>query len=185
MNLSDIAAVSAMHMRVLPTTIARVGFGYLCRIYRELLADPSLHWTLVAYSGSTIMGVITATKDLHKTQQQLQHILFRPGAIWKVCIALLRHHSTIPELVSRMYIDHQIRLQFSRPYATILTFFVDETHQHRGIGKRLLSALRKLLPHRTKLFVDTQVSNKKAQKWYRTHGFRIVKTIGNSVIFSQ
>ncbi|MBI4065020.1 GNAT family N-acetyltransferase [Candidatus Gottesmanbacteria bacterium] len=185
MNLTDVAIVSTIHVRVLPTTIARIGNQYLSWIYTELLRDPSLHVALIAYSGSTILGVITATVDLHRTQHQLQKILIRPGIIWNVGRALLHHHITIPEIVERMSTERQILAQFPAPYATILTFFVDTPHQHQGIGKRLLSALRKLLPRRTKLFVDTRVSNKKAQNWYRTHGFHILKTIGQSTIFSQ
>lgn len=185
MNLSDVAAVSVIHMRVLPTTIARIGKPYLSRIYTQLLRDPPLHTTLVAYSGSSIMGVITATRDVGKTQQQLRTILFHPWAIWMVWRALLFNRITIAEIVDRISTERQIRLQFPAPYATILTFFVDAPYQHRSIGKRLLRVLQEQLSSYTKLHVDTEISNTRAQQWYSAHGFRTLKTIGNTVIFCQ
>lgn len=185
MDEADIDAVSALHIRTLPTAIARIGNPYLSLLYQQLLRDTSQHVALVATANSQVVGVVTATVDVHKTQQQLQRVLLRPGVLWSICMALLHRRVTVAELVDRMSTEHQIRVQFPHPYASILTFFIDRPYQHHGIGKRLLSALRKKLPRHTKLFVDTELSNKHAQRWYGTHGFLAIKTIGNSVVFSQ
>lgn len=185
MDEPDIVAVSALHIHTLPTVIARIGNPYISILYAQLLCDQSLHKTLIATKGSQVIGVITATVNVHKTHHQLQPILFRPSVVLSICLAVLRGRVTISELVDRISTERQIRLQFPHTYATILTFFVDTPHQRQGIGKRLLSALQKQLPRRTKLFVDTEISNTHAQKWYEVHGFLAIKTIGNSVIFSQ
>lgn len=181
MKKSDLQKVSTLHMRTLPTTIARIGNPTLSDLYRTLLEDICL----VAVAQSAIIGVITATQDLRKTQHHIQKLFIRPMTLWSIVAAVLQRNVTIMELFDRINLEHELRRQFPVPYATILTFFVDRAHQRQGIGTQLLKTLQRQLPPNTTLYVDTKVSNTRAQLWYRTHGFRTLKTIGNSVIFCQ
>ena len=59
---SDISAVTALHIRTLPSAIARIGNPYLSDLYHAL--DKNL--CLVAVDDAMIVGVISATQDLKK-----------------------------------------------------------------------------------------------------------------------
>ena len=171
MRTTDIPSVSRLHMRVLPTTIARIGNPYLSNLYAKLLEDASSHLALVARIDDQIIGVITATKDLYITQRALQRMLFYPTTIIAVIRAVLRHRVKVAELIERMSTERQIRIRFPGSYPTILTFFVDTAHQHKGIGKNSW-LVQKHLPKNTKLYVDTEMTNTHAQQWYSAHGFK-------------
>lgn len=57
--------------------------------------------------------------------------------------------------------------------AEILTLVVDPSHQKKGIGSLLLSALVKLLITKgiTDLFLEVAEDNHQAQSFYKKHGF--------------
>lgn len=164
---ADIPAVSVLHMHTLTTTIARIGNPYLSDLYHALLSDICL----VAVDHKNIIGVITATRSLDQTQKRVTPLLFKPKNMW----GLRRIH--VMELINRFLFERELRGQFPPPYTTILTFFVDEKFQHHGVGTKLLSTLEKQFANHTKLHVDTETSNRYAQYWYNTHGFRFIKTI--------
>lgn len=175
---TDVPFISALHMRMLPTSIARIGNPYLSELYCTLLKDIGL----VAIDRGVIVGVITATENLKKTQQNLQRLLFHPATLWTIGKAIVLRRVTIGSLFERMAAQTEILSLFPYPYATILTFFVDKKNQRQGIGAKLLSSLEKQFPVGTKLYVDTATSNTNAQLWYSTHGFRILKTIRSNIV---
>lgn len=164
---ADIRAVSLLHMCTLPTTIARIGNPYLSDLYHILLSDICL----VAVDHKNIIGVITATRRLDQTQKRLIPLLFKPKNIWGL------RHIHVLELIHRFLFERELQRLFPAPYTTILTFFVDKKFQHHGIGTKLLATLEKQFPSSTKLHVDTETSNRYAQYWYNTHGFRFIETI--------
>lgn len=175
---SDISNVSVLHMRTLPSSTARIGNPYLKELYKTL--DKNL--CFVAVDHSTIVGVITATVDLAKTQKKIVHLLFSPRIILTIFLALIKRRVTLTELTRRMITENQIVKIFPTPYATILTFFVDKNYQHKGIGTKLLKALVKKLPKKISLFVDTELSNTHAIRWYTTRGFHKQKSIRESIV---
>ncbi len=185
MTAHDIGAVSTLHMATLPTAMARIGNPYLSLLYREILHNKPLHTALVAVENSHIVGVITATNALHKTQDIMLRNVLRPVSLRTVWTALLKHRVTIGELLLRVWTEHQILRHFPSPYSTILTFFVDTAHQRRGIGTLLLSSLEKRIPKKSSLYVDTEISNVSAREWYGTHGFRKITEISDSIIFKR
>lgn len=169
-------------MRTLPSVISHIGNPYLLLLYTALLRDTSLHTCLVAAESTKIIGVITATKDRYITQRQIRKLFFRPTIMWSIGKALVHRKISIPDLTGRIAFERELQRQFPAPYATILTFFVEKNHQHQGLGTKLLASVQKHLPKNSKLFVDTETSNARAQQWYKNHGFRLLKTISNNVI---
>lgn len=175
---TDVPFISALHIQTLPTVVARIGNPYLSKLYYTLLKDIGL----VAIDDGSIIGVITATKNLKKTQQNVHRLLFHPTTLWTIGKAIVLRRVTIGSLFERMAAQTEILSLFPYPYAAILTFFVDKKNQRRGIGTKLLSSLEKQFPAGTKLYVDTATSNKNAKHWYKTHGFRILKTIRSNIV---
>lgn len=184
MKQSDIADVIAIHRRVLPTITTRIGLTYLFSLYKYLFRDPKTHVLLVAYRDSQVVGAITATKNLHKTQKSLQSFLLQPKIVWAVSAAILLRRITIKELVARFVTNREMGKRFPTPYMTVLTFFVDTPQQHHGIGEKLFCALQRQLP-RKKLFVDTEIANTAARNWYESHGFHHVDTIDKNIVYSR
>lgn len=178
MTLNDAADISKLHILALPTTIARIGKPYLQDLYKALSADV----VLVAVNHGTIIGCISATKDLAGTQRRLSRILFKPSNAWSIIRAVAIGRVRFKELVQRASFERALAHSFPHPYATILTFFVDPKHQHRGVGTQLLRAVENKFAPGTNLFVDTQTANTNARTWYASHGFRVVKTIADNEI---
>ena len=165
---SDISAVTALHVRTLPSAIARIGNPYLSDLYHAL--DKNL--CLVAVDNTMIVGVITATRDLAKTQKQMLHVFFSPHVLFNIASAIVKQHISIQELLDRMVTERQILQIFPTPYPTILTLFVKKSHQRQGVGTQLLHALLTKLPKDVPVFVDTEISNINAKRWYQARGFR-------------
>ena len=182
MRQSDLTSVSTLHLRTLPTMTARIGAPYLFSLYETLLRNTGVNNVLVATEDRQIIGVISATSDLSETQKRLQHAFVRPENLQMIIVAIIRGRVTIRELMDRISFERQIFRFSPQPYPTILTFFVSKTHQHQGIGEKLLHALEKQLSFCNKLYVDTELTNTFARKWYRNHGFRFVRTIQNNAI---
>ncbi len=174
----DVPFISVLHMQTLPTVNARIGNPYLSKLYETLLKDIGL----VAVDHGIIVGVITATKNLKQTQQNVQRLLFHPVILWTIGKSIVLRRVTIRSLFERMAAQAEILSLFPYPYATILTFFVDKKNQRQGIGTKLLSSLEKQFTVGTKLYVDTATSNTNAQRFYHTHGFRILKTIRSNIV---
>lgn len=185
MRLSDIPEVSQLHLRTLPGVVANIGIPYLTALYTHLVQLRALHVALVAQEQSHIVGVITATTDLYKTQDSLSRIFVRPAVLAALCMAVLKRRVTISDLLKRFIKERHFRVRFKSPYPTILTFFVGTPHQHKGIGKQLLIALNEALPRQITLYVDTEKANVHAQDWYSAHGFAKITDIDTNVVYRQ
>lgn len=185
MRESDVPSVCRLHMNTLPTTIARIGYRYLSVLYTTLLRSSSIHAVLIVKTHSQIIGVITATKNLYETQRMLQYIALRPDIFFALCLAIVRRRVTIPELLERISMEREIRARFPDPYPTILTFFVDRAYQRQGIGTTLLGVLKQHMPKNTKLYVDTERANRRAQQWYSSHGFKKIDDIGAHIVYRE
>lgn len=169
MRLSDIPEVAVLHMRTLPTAIARIGNPYLSDLYEKLLPDICL----VATKNKQIIGVITATTNLPNTKKRMFRLLFKPNNTIAILTAVCTGRIRAAELFERVTTGHL--------YPTILTLFVDTNHQRHGIGRKLLSTLEKTMQGK-QLYVDTEITNTNARRFYTSRGFRFLKTIHNTVI---
>lgn len=171
MRLSDIDAVVGIHERVLPTTTARIRL--LPHFYTTMCKHTKLHVALVAVEKNHVIGAITATRDARRTQS----LLLSPRVLFQTAWAIISGRVAITELVDRMVTERNIQ-KIASPYQTILTLVVDTAFQRKGIGKKLVSSL----PITGKLYVDTEITNTKAQLFYKRSGFRFIKTIRSSMV---
>lgn len=179
---SDIADVSALHIRALPTVSARIGAEYLTRLYRTLLDHPELHTSLVAREGARCIGAITYTRNLRRTTTLLP---LTAQTIRMIMSALIRSRITLGELWETWYREFRLNRQGIDPYQTILTLFVDPSKKRRGIGKKLFSALLPHVPKHVSLYVDTERVNTSAQKFYTSVGFTNYRSFGTTMIYRR
>lgn len=178
MRGADVPRVCAIHTRVLPTTTASLGNFFLIHFYKTLLQFPDIHKTYVAEQNNTIIGSITATKDMIYTQHILSKTLPKLPALYSLLTALFSRQVTVTEVFKRIVTERQT-LSYS---PRILTLCVDKTFQNTGIGKKLMTKIIEDMPH---LYVDTEQTNTSAQSFYTHLGFVEIDKIGSALMYKN
>lgn len=183
----DIEKVAVLHKECLPDTHAsKIGKRYLIRLYRVLLGHENSHILFAAKEKERIVGVITVSYDLRKTQRDMmESAVF--GGIAVVLEALIRRKVSLRTLINQMKFEQAIISRFPSPYVSILTLFVDTSHRRKGIGKKLVRAVEEVTKEKgiSEIFVDTKLRNTKAQAFYIALGFIKRAVIGDSMILSK
>ncbi len=181
----DIHSVALIHRAALAGTPAsRLGPDYVEALYRWFIRQPN-HEGLVAVEDGQVAGVITLTYDLVRTQK-----LFTKALGVQTILGMARLFFTgrirISDIVHR-YVFEQSVHKISRPYVTIQTLAVAQSRRRQGVGKRLVSQMLRILQkHNTRtLFVDTRQTNIGAIRFYTSLGFRRVRRVADSLIFSK
>jgi ribosomal protein S18 acetylase RimI-like enzyme len=73
-------------------------------------------------------------------------------------------------------------------YPSILTIGVSPNEQGKGIGKRLIGVAEEYFRrnHYSSFFVDTEISNTKAIKFYQANGFiTLISKLGNVLLIKS
>ena len=183
MQIKDIPQVSALHQRVLSTATARMGETFLPYFYTTVVEHPSLHCALVATRGTQIVGCITATRDLNRTKVLLAPLRFSPKALIEAIFAILTQRVTLAEIYERTALEKELTKGLPVPYPTLLTLCVDKRQQGRGIGTALVKSAEEFFSAGTVLYVDTEKSNRKAQRFYEAVGFTREREVRKSVVY--
>lgn len=184
MARKDLDAVVRLHKKILPETLtSKIGKSYIFQLYDALLNSRNLHYCLVAENQKKIVGAITATYDLAKTQNILKS-MFSVETIFMVLKAIFSGKISVFELYQKARFERVLVTKFNKPYATILTLFVANDYQKRGIGKKLVKKIGKnFIDRRLRyLYVDTLKTNMNAFLFYKKIRFREQKTVFDSII---
>lgn len=187
MSFDDISRVVLLHQRCLPgTRSSRIGKEYLQMLYTILVENPSLHLCLTVLEKKEIVGAITITLDIKKTQQLISRRLF-PFGIPLLFSSLVTGRISLQELWQQMQFEQALNSQFSSPYQTILTMFVEETWRKSGVGTQLITEAEKKLQKKNiqEYYVDTLIINKGAQNFYKKMGFSSIQEIQDSVVLKK
>lgn len=184
MILGDIEGVVKLHeMTMKLTGFSKVGYPLIYGFYEQLLGNPSDHSQLVAVHEGRIVGVITACEDLGKTIQVLRHA-FTLRILIKIIVLIFMGKISLREIYNRIFFDFYLFRRFKSPYRSVLTLFVNENYQNRGIAKRLFFQLLKQQKNKhATLYVDTLKDNERAQAFYKSIGFSEIARITDSVVF--
>lgn len=185
-EIQDIGEVANLHSKTLVSPSSKIGKAYLKRLYAILLSDLKTHICLVASKKGQIMGSVTATKDLEKTNKLLGK-LFSFSMLLSILKALIFRKVTIPELVKRFIFERVVINRFPKPYVSILILFVDKKYQRLGIGRRLTDVMLKKLKKIgvKKVYVDTLTTNNKGFLFYKSLGFVEKKIVIDSRILGK
>lgn len=180
---TDIPAVVSLHLLSLPNTMSsRIGPDYLSLLYSSLLYDKNA-LPLVAVKNDTVVGCVTATRDLTRTSDHLRSIHFKAAPI--ITKALLNRKISFNDLINKLLFERALVKQFGLPYPTVLTLFVSPTIQGQGIGKQLVNTVLKQYKqhHLCQVYVDTEENNTPAQKFYEHLGGIVVTTMYGSRVY--
>lgn len=172
LSKKDIGTVSRLHQQTLDTPGSKIGMVYLTHLYSSLYKN---NLCFTAVDQGQVIGAITATSNLKEIQ----------AFSWKVVIAtilpIILGKVTIAEVLNRVWFDIFILKHLQKPYLYISTLFADKKFQRKGIGKKLIERVLKEKKI-TNIYVDTYLNNKKAIKFYKALGFRVVCRITDSLV---
>ncbi len=184
LRIRDLEDVVRLHLEILPNTLSsKIGESYLELLYVTLLKHEDIHALYVAEVDRKIVGVVTSTVDLNKTQSFLKTLI-----TFKTVLLILKAtflgKISLSELYRKFHFEKILVTKFTKPYATILTLFVANDYQKKGVGKSLINKIMKqyIILRVRYLYVDTLKSNKDAFGFYKRIGFRVQKAVLDSII---
>lgn len=181
LSQNDCRDAALLHKNALPDTVSsRIGVAYLVRLYETVANSPGIHLGYVMKEKGRVIGVITVSHDLKKSQHLMKHSLFPLDIILAIIqqpIVFMKHLVT----------QRMLLLNIRSPYVTILTICVDPAYRRKGIGKMLVKTVFRVLAKEriAGIFVDTGVSNITAQTFYKALGFRPVRKILDATVYEK
>ncbi len=182
----DVSSIVRLHRENLPQThSSKLGIVYLTQLYSTVAATSDIHIGYVAYDNKHVIGVITATLDLQKSQQKMTKS-FTASTYLLVLTAILKGKLSPWGLVRQIWFEFRVTRIFPTPYSTVLTLFVVASYRRKGIGKQLVNKVIGTIKEYQypSLFVDTQVQNEKALYFYQALGFTRRTYITDAVVLS-
>lgn len=182
-KLLDIESITILHKNTLVSPGSSIGKPYLKRLYKVILSFPEFHVCLKAMKDDQIVGIVTSTKNLERTNNLLKKILtfnFLAATVWTIILGRVG----IGKLLNRLIFEKTVLRKYQKPYTTILTMFVDRKYQKQGIGKKLTRTLMQKLKQDKikKIHVDTYLKNQRAIKFYKAFGFKEIDHITDSLV---
>lgn len=174
---SDIDKIVRLHRETLDTLSSKIGENYLKALYSLILTDAKKQLVLVAENNTEIVGVISITKDLEKTKR----LLFKSEIIFEVLKALLFQKIRISEIFRRLREEQIISKKVTKNSVYIMTLFVHKNYRNQRIGSKLAKRAFKEAKAK-KVFVNTLSTNKNAQKFYESFGFKKIETVLGSEV---
>lgn len=182
----NVPIIVRLHQENLPLTqSSKLGIVYLTQLYSTVATTPDIHIGYVAYDNKNIIGVITATLDLQKSQQKITQS-FTVSTYLLVLMTILKRKLSPWELVRQIWFEFRVTRIFPTPYPTVLTLFVINSYRRKGIGKQLVNKVIGIIKkyQYPSLFVDTQVQNEKALYFYQALGFTRRTYVTDAVVLS-
>jgi|GEM_PF-2436565 len=185
-QLADLNTIVKLHKHNLSSPSSKIGEAYLEKLYTVLLLRQDLNIALLLREKKDIVGVITATQDLHEMNKSLNKIL-SPSIIFLFLKAIVVRKVTVKELWERIRFEQMLMKKNIHPYPVILTIFINRKYQGGGYGKKLINEMSQILKKKgiKKIYVDTLSTNKKAIGFYLALGFKQKEAIADSIILEK
>lgn len=174
-----------LHRIVLPNTSSSYfGFGFVKKLYTSLLSDKNAEvW--VYLTDNRVVGFISLTTKVKSTYSSARK-KFGVEDYGKIIFSLLQKPSKIIGLARRISFENSVFRKHGN-YPTILTIGISPDYQGKGIGSELLKLSENYFRRKgfNKYFVDTEVKNKNAVRFYTRNNFKPVYYFLDSVLLQQ
>ncbi|MFH1456496.1 MAG: GNAT family N-acetyltransferase [Patescibacteria group bacterium] len=177
--------VVILHKKVLGHTLnSKIGSWFLKKLYYQTLNNKKNGFGFVYIENKQILGFISFCIDQKKLSRQIkQNISFYEKI--KILTFLITHPNLLNKFIKNILFENFLTTNFQKPYSTILTIGVHPNTQGKGIGKQLIIKCQEVLKNNNvnTLYVDTEITNKNAIKFYKKIGFKEIKEkLGNVIL---
>ena len=173
-NNKLIYELAKLHKLSLSNTVATsLSTKNLAKLYELLIRIDYLNVIVAIDENSNILGGLTYTFNNKKKKVKIIQLL----AIVRIIIFGFIN-KPIVFLVETYY---KYRIYKNIDYeVNILTLFVDENNQSSGIGRELLSYLKR--DFKSNISVDTRTNNKRGINFYTKNGFKAVRSDSKNTV---
>lgn len=182
----DISAAALVHLEVLPDISSAIGPKAVVRLYQLLLSSPDNHLCLGAWEKNNLMGVITTSKNMDKTQK-IMHNLLSPDLLLLLMIKTVSLSISPVRLIKRVLFERRLNKILPASHSNIVTLCVAKRFQGQGVGKSLVN---KVIQHfqnlkKSDLYVDTRTDNAKALSFYLNLNFDIIEKSFDGIVLKR
>lgn len=184
---SDLTEVSELHYKSLPGIPTSIGIDYIKLLYQLLLKYNNLHICYVCVEDKKIQGVITVSRDIKKTHQLLNKLLFNPHIIFILISNIVFGYISIKDIFYRKLFELKAERILPMKTVSIFTIYVNDKYRGKGIGKKLIQTVIKELKNKmiVDIYVDSRKENKNALDFYKSAGFNILLSAFDAVLLSK
>lgn len=171
----DLENIVRLHKESLDTFSSKIGENYLGMFYSFILNDQKNYLVLLAEDKTDILGVISITKNMASTKD----LLFKRGILFEIIKSLALFKVSFSDFLNYFLRAQMVQRKVPKSALYIMTLFVKSSYKGKGIGTKLVEKSLKG-QEGPKVFVDTLSTNRVAQKFYGSLGFRKVAKILDS-----
>ncbi|MFH1457245.1 MAG: GNAT family N-acetyltransferase [Patescibacteria group bacterium] len=181
---NKIQEVVALHQKVLGHTLnSRIGSWFLKKLYMQTIKAENNGFGFIYMENNKVLGFISFCIDQEKLSNKIKQSISFKNKL-KLFSFLIFHPNLINKFIKNIFFGNFIKNNFKKPYTIILTIGVHSNTRGKGIGKKLINKCQEVLKNKNinTIYVDTEITNKIAIKFYQKIGFQIIKKKFNNVI---
>ena len=173
-------SIGVLHCESMPQTVTSMrGIKATEGLYRRLIRTGGIVFCSV--NDKEIIGVISFTINYYRLAS-LSSFAIKPFS-WIGVVQKLGLFDVLVRLFDSKKLMRNLN-QYDQRFFYISTLFVSESNRGAGIGAELLSAAKEVaLSNGVPLFVDTELSNVRARKFYVDNNFIEVGKTKRSILF--
>ncbi len=185
LRLSDAAFSASIHINTMPGVSSALGESYLKNFYKVLINNHK-DIAIGAEINRHLIGLVTATEDVSETSRQM-HKLMTLATYMTILKKTFTLKISLPTILSRINFEKHQSKSYLKPYFSIVTFCVDNSYQHQGIGALLMGEILYLAKKKglRYVYVDTRESNDRAIRFYKKFQFIEETRISGNIIFRR
>lgn len=182
---ADIASVAELHRQTLPDSLnSRLGARFMENLYDGLThASSAACW--VAKRNGKIVGFVSATIDVGTTRKALEARLSLHDKV-AAALKILTSPRNLRDFLAQNIFSF-VCLHSAGRLPEILTLGIDAADRGQGVGALLLQEAHSYFQNAgiQSWFVDTMKSNRRAQDFYRKHGYALVRSVAGTVLLKK
>jgi len=180
---NEIISISKIHFNLFTNTLSsKLGIDFLINLYNIVFEDEKSS-ILVIKNSNKIIGFLSYTNNFNYTDKNISKNLPILLKI-KSLLILIRNPRLIKKTIIKALFDIYLKNNIKNNSIYVLTFGIKKEYQRLGLGKKLIMRLISIAKKKNvKIFLDTELSNGGAVRFYSKMGFKIKKKILGNIIF--
>jgi|SRR3989344_4708761 len=182
---SDINLIIPLHQANLADIGALLGSNYLSRFYHLLFSAPN-QCLLGVFEKGKLAGLLAGSFNLRETHLMLRQLI-KIREILLVLINIFIGKINPGRIIQRLQLEKFLFVKMTEKSGGIVILLVGERYRRQGIGRMLVEEfLRRCRKNKiNEVYVDTLESFPGALAFYRSLGFSILTSSGQTHLLSK